>query len=131
MLVLKYELTHVRELVATDTWWPSSIGKSGTWVSDNDSHFESQVMALLVERLAISHWCVPMYTTCINRTIERLNRDILHVLRVMLLESRLDTRNWLSLLPIGQAKLHHTPYLLRNLPMEKAELLEAVDKLRL
>ncbi|POM71617.1 Hypothetical protein PHPALM_11785 [Phytophthora palmivora] len=118
-------------------------------------------MALLPERLGTSHRFVPVYTPWINGTIERLSRDILHVLRVMLLESRLDTRNWLHLLPNVQANLNHTPVpslgncapverftglptqsaldtlaapserVFRNLPMEKADLREAVDKRRL
>ncbi|KAG3183890.1 hypothetical protein PC128_g13970 [Phytophthora cactorum] len=78
----------------------------------------------------------------------------------MLLESRLDTRNWVHLLPIIQANLNHTPVysprnctpvelftglpsastldiltapserVLRDLAMEKTELREAVDALR-
>ncbi|KAG3105658.1 hypothetical protein PI124_g13584 [Phytophthora idaei] len=60
------------------------------WVSDNGSHFKNQVMSLLAERLSVSHQFAPVW---INGTVERVNRDILQVLRVMLLEIRLDTRN--------------------------------------
>ncbi|KAG3078129.1 hypothetical protein PI125_g21071 [Phytophthora idaei] len=130
------------------------------WVSDNGSHFKNQVMEWLAKRLGASHQFVPVYTPWIDGTVERVNRDILQVLRVMPLESRLDTRNWVHLLPSIQANLNHTPMyslgncapvelftglpsastldilaapssrVLRDLPMEKTELREAVDALR-
>ncbi|OWZ04566.1 hypothetical protein PHMEG_00023512, partial [Phytophthora megakarya] len=100
VLVLKDELTHFCE-----------FGAPLTWMSDNGSHFKCQVMELLAERLGVNHQFVPVYTPWINGTVERVNRDILQVLRVMLLESRLDTRNWTHLLPIIQANLNHTPVL--------------------
>uniref|UniRef100_H3H9I0 Integrase catalytic domain-containing protein n=1 Tax=Phytophthora ramorum TaxID=164328 RepID=H3H9I0_PHYRM len=171
VLVLKDELTHFCELVPADVAdsqtavaaildWNKRFGAPPTWMSDNGSHFKSEVVGLLAERLGASHQFAPVYTPWINGTVERVNRDILQVLRVMLLESRLDTRNWVYLLPIIQANLNHTPVyslgncapvelftglpavsaldivatpterVLRNLPMEKAALREAVEELR-
>ncbi|KAG3109168.1 hypothetical protein PI125_g11190 [Phytophthora idaei] len=171
VLVLKDELTHFCELVPNDSAdsqtavvaildWNKRFGIPEMWVSDNESHFKYQVMEWLAERLGASHQFVPVYTPWINGTVKRVNRDILQVLRVMLLESRLDTRNWVHLLPIIQANLNHTPVyslgncapvelftglpspstldilaapsarVLRDLPMEKTELREAVDALR-
>ncbi|KAE8906314.1 hypothetical protein PF003_g10149 [Phytophthora fragariae] len=171
VLVLKDELTHYCELVAADTAdsqtavaaildWNKRFGAPPAWMSDKGSHFKNEVVELLAERLGASHQFAPAYTPWINGTVERVNRDILQVLRVMLLESRLDTRNWVYLLPIIQANLNHTPVfslgncapvelftglpatsaldivaapterVLRDLPTDKDDLREAVDELR-
>ncbi|OWZ14282.1 LOW QUALITY PROTEIN: hypothetical protein PHMEG_00012264 [Phytophthora megakarya] len=171
VLVLKDELTHYCEFVPADAVdsqtavvaileWNKRFGAPPSWMSYNGSHFKNEMMGLLAERLGASHQFAPVYTPWINGTVERVNRDILQVLRVMLLESLLDTRYWVHLLPIIQANLNHTPVfslgncspvelftglsaassldivaapterVLRNLPMEKAELREAVETLR-
>lgn len=65
-------------------------------------------MEELAGRLKAIQKFVPVYTPWINGTVERVNRDILQVLRVMLLELHLDTRNWVHLLPVIQANLNHS-----------------------
>ncbi|GMF43511.1 unnamed protein product [Phytophthora lilii] len=120
VLVLKDELTHFCELIPADSAnsevvvasildWFKRFGLPESWESDNGSHFKSEVMASLCERLKAQQAFVPVYTPWINGTVERLNRDILQVLRAMLLEFQLDTRNWLYLLPLIQASLNHSP----------------------
>ena len=54
---------------------------------------------------------VPVYTPWINGTIERLNWDILQVLGVLIMDLRLDVRNWPHLMPMVQANLNHAPVL--------------------
>ncbi|KAE9360834.1 hypothetical protein PF008_g1643 [Phytophthora fragariae] len=65
-------------------------------------------MQQLADRLKVVQKFVPVYTPWINGTVERVNRDILQVLRVMLMELNLDTRNWPYLLPLIQANLNHS-----------------------
>ncbi|POM64696.1 Hypothetical protein PHPALM_19741 [Phytophthora palmivora] len=119
VLVLKDELTHYCELVPADTPtstvaataildWYKRFGRPKEWISDNGSHFKAQVMKELAERLQASQKFVPVYTPWVNGTVERVNRDLLQVLRVMLLELQLDTRNWHYLLPVIQANLNHS-----------------------
>lgn len=55
------------------------------------------------------HTFVPVYTPWVNGTVERLNRDILQVMRVLILEYQLDTKSWEYLLPLVQANLNQTP----------------------
>ncbi|POM60741.1 hypothetical protein PHPALM_30355 [Phytophthora palmivora] len=76
-------------------------------LKDELTHYCS-VMAELAERLKAVHKFVPVYTPWINGTVERVNRDILQVLRVILMEMNLDTRNWPYLLPLVQANLNHS-----------------------
>ncbi|KAG3238779.1 hypothetical protein PI124_g16271 [Phytophthora idaei] len=91
--------------------WHKRLGIPAMWTSDNGTHFKCQVMEELAERLGVAHSFVPVYTPWINGTVGRVNRDILQVLRVMLLENKLDTRNWSYLLPLIQANLNHSPVL--------------------
>lgn len=122
VLVLKDELTHFCELVAADSAisqtavaavldWHKRFGIPSVWMSDNGTHFKCLVMEELAERLGVSHSFVLVYTPWINGTVERVNRDIRRVLRVMLLENQLDSRNWAYLLPLVQANLNHNPVL--------------------
>ncbi|ETI44902.1 hypothetical protein F443_10417 [Phytophthora nicotianae P1569] len=48
------------------------------------------------------------YCPWINGSIERLNRDILKVFRTMLLDYKLDTKDWIALVPLVQANLNHS-----------------------
>jgi hypothetical protein len=45
----------------------------------------------------------------LNGTVERLNRDVLQVVRALLLEAKLDTKSWTYILPVVQANLNHAP----------------------
>jgi transposase InsO family protein len=120
VLVMKDELTHYCELVAADAPtslvaaeavldWHKRFGVPEMWVSDNGSHFKANLLAELAQRAHVAQKFVPVYTPWINGTVERVNKDILHVLRVMLMELNLDTRNWVHLLPVIQANLNHCP----------------------
>lgn len=51
----------------------------------------------------------PLYSPWLNGTVERLNRDILQVVRALLLEAKLDTKSCSYVLPIVQADLNHAP----------------------
>ncbi|KAE8908713.1 hypothetical protein PF001_g4709 [Phytophthora fragariae] len=123
VLVLKDELMHFCELIplipcdsptssvaaAAMLDWYKRFGMPAMWMSDQGTHFKNELMAELRQRLKGVHTFVPVYTPWVNGTVERLNRDILHVVRALLLELQLDTRNWEYLLPVVQANLNHTP----------------------
>ncbi|GMF20134.1 unnamed protein product [Phytophthora fragariaefolia] len=122
VLVLKDELTHFCELIPCDSPtstvaatamldWHKRFGMPAMWMSDQGTHFKNELMAELRQRLKGVHTFVPVYTPWVNGTVERLNRDILHVVRALLLELQLDTRNWEYRLPVVQANLNHTPVL--------------------
>ncbi|GMF30971.1 unnamed protein product [Phytophthora fragariaefolia] len=74
----------------------------------------------LKARLGALQRFVPVYTPWLNGTAERLNRDLLQVVRALLLEFELDTRNWVYLLPVIQSNLNQTPVrsLMGKSPME-------------
>ncbi|OWZ12628.1 hypothetical protein PHMEG_00014176 [Phytophthora megakarya] len=105
VLVLKDGLTHFCELVACDSptnvvaatpivdWWKRFGAHQG-------SHFKIELIAQVCKTLGIDQSLVVAYAPWINGTIERLNRDVLQVLRVLLMEYTLDTHEWVLLLPL-------------------------------
>ncbi|KAE9127003.1 hypothetical protein PF007_g5779 [Phytophthora fragariae] len=120
VLVLKDGLTHFCEFVACDSptsvvaatalvdWW-KRFGAPSVLVSDQGSHFKSEFIAQVCKKLNIDQSLVVAYAPWINGTVERLNRDVLQVLRVLLMAYKLDTHEWVYLLPLVQGNLNHTP----------------------
>ncbi|POM74029.1 Hypothetical protein PHPALM_9063 [Phytophthora palmivora] len=120
LLVLKDGLSHYYELFpcATPTayvaaevlmMWDARFGTSKTLMSDQGSHFRNEMINQLAARLKIEPKFSPVYSPWLNGTVERLNRDVLQVLRALLLEYALDSHEWPYLLPAIQANLSHTP----------------------
>lgn len=118
--VLKDDLSHYCELVTCENAnglvaasavldWYKRFGLPSTWMSDNGSHFRNTLMTDLRDRLGTLHTFVPVYTPWLNGTVERVNRDVLQVVRALLLEFELDTRNWVHLVPVIQANINHAP----------------------
>ncbi|KAG2899461.1 hypothetical protein PC129_g17093 [Phytophthora cactorum] len=111
LLVLKDHATYYCELVVSDIAeskvtvkallaWHSRFGIPPIWVSDNGSHFKNEP------------W--------INGSIERINRDILQVMRAMILEYKVSYKDWVYLAPMVQSSLNHTavPSLGNRAPVE-------------
>lgn len=120
LLVLKDGLTHFCELVACDSPtsavatsglvdWSKRFGPPQNLISDQGSLFKNEVVQQLCRQLGIEQDLVLAYASWINGTIERLNRDVLQVLRVLLMEMKLDTHEWEYLVPTVQGILNHTP----------------------
>jgi hypothetical protein len=119
LLALKDDATHFCELTVCDSptsavvveailGWHSRFGIPPVWISDNGSHFKNEVMAEVNRRLKSQQQFTLAYSPWINGSIERINRDILQVLRTMILEYKLDTRDWVYLIPMVQSSLNHT-----------------------
>ncbi|OWZ03927.1 hypothetical protein PHMEG_00024262 [Phytophthora megakarya] len=88
--------------------WYKRFGSPETWQSDCGTHFRNSVLELLSSRLKSKQNFTPPYSPWVNGTVERVNRDVLQVLRVLLMEYQLDTKEWPYLLPVVQANLNHT-----------------------
>ncbi|OWY97113.1 hypothetical protein PHMEG_00032440 [Phytophthora megakarya] len=99
LLVLKDHVTHFCELVVSDTAdsivATAAISKMKLWLS-SPRELKSQQHFTLV------------YSPWINGSVERVNRDILHVLGAMTLEYKVSTKDWVYLVPLVQASLNHT-----------------------
>ncbi|POM77826.1 Hypothetical protein PHPALM_4727 [Phytophthora palmivora] len=120
VLVLKDEATHFVELVACDSPtsevaataildWYSRYGVPGLWISDSGSHFTSKVIAELSKRLKGRQEFILAYTPWKNGSVERVNRDILQVLKALALEYKVSVHDWPYLLPLVQSSINHSP----------------------
>ncbi|GMF38278.1 unnamed protein product [Phytophthora fragariaefolia] len=120
VLVLKDGLTHFCELfpcasptafVAAESLleWYKRFGCPDLLMSDQGTHFRNHTIELLCSRLKIEPQFSPVYSPWLNGTVERLNKDILQVMRALLIEHGLDFHEWSYLLPVVQANLNHTP----------------------
>ncbi|KAH9121386.1 hypothetical protein AeMF1_006872 [Aphanomyces euteiches] len=77
-------------------------------------------MKALAHKFKAEHEFTLAYCPWRNGTVERLNRDILQVMRVLLMEYKLADHQWDYLLPTVQASLNQTPVvsLAHKSPME-------------
>ncbi|KAE8962456.1 hypothetical protein PR001_g29701 [Phytophthora rubi] len=119
-LVLKDEATHFVDLVACDSStsevaasaildWYSRFGVPTVWVSDTGSHFKSKVIAELSRRLKGRQEFILAYSPWKNGSVERVNRDILQVLKALALEFKVSVHDWPYLLPLVQSSVNHSP----------------------
>ncbi|POM80529.1 LOW QUALITY PROTEIN: Hypothetical protein PHPALM_1626 [Phytophthora palmivora] len=69
--------------------WHSRFGVPPTWISDQGSHFKNEVVSELSRRLRTQQEFTPAYCPWINGSVERVNRDILQVIRTMILEYKI------------------------------------------
>ena len=119
VLVLKDSATHYTRLVPcagpTATVaaramveWYSQFGLARTWVSDCGTHFRGKVIRELSDLLKAKQSFVLAYCPWQNGSVERVNRDIVQVLRVLLLDYSVNRRDWPYLLPLVQASINHS-----------------------
>ncbi|TYZ58218.1 hypothetical protein PybrP1_006446 [[Pythium] brassicae (nom. inval.)] len=73
------------------------------------NHFKSEVVSQVCKHLSIDQKLVVAYSPWINSSVERLNQDILQILRALYPELRLATLEWPYLIPIVLGNLDYTP----------------------
>ncbi|GMF09104.1 unnamed protein product [Phytophthora lilii] len=89
--------------------WHSRFGAPRLWISDNGSHLKNEVVKEVSKRLNASQNVTLAYSPWSNGSVERLNKDIIQVLREMCLEYKVDIKDWTYFVPALQANLNHTP----------------------
>ena len=120
ILVLKDNFSHFVELVGTHTCsaeaaavavldWFKRFGNVPVWVSDQGSHFKNTLMDLLRNREGITHRFTTPHCPWANSRIERVNLDIVNVMRVLSAEFKMAFDAWPTLLPRLQSVLNNTP----------------------
>ncbi|OWZ15224.1 LOW QUALITY PROTEIN: hypothetical protein PHMEG_00011171 [Phytophthora megakarya] len=124
-LVLKDEATQYTELTPCTN--PTSVVVMRCWrstadwgllskliitlvvISGQGSHFRNEVMTELGSRSKARHEFTVPYSPWINGSVERANRDIAQVLRVLYPEYKVDIHDWTYFVLIIQSSLNHTP----------------------
>ncbi|POM66957.1 Hypothetical protein PHPALM_17108 [Phytophthora palmivora] len=74
--------------------WHARLGIPPDRVSDQGSHFKNEVITELSRRLRTQQSFTPAYSPRVNGSIERISRDILQVIRAILLEYKVSYKNW-------------------------------------
>ncbi|POM73338.1 LOW QUALITY PROTEIN: Hypothetical protein PHPALM_9819 [Phytophthora palmivora] len=114
------KLTHFYELTVTDAAtttmiasalinWSKRFGPPRMFIADQSSRFKSEVVQEICMQLAIKLDLAFSRAPWINDTVDRLNRDVLQVLRVLLMAMKLDTHECEYLVARVQIILNHTP----------------------
>ncbi len=120
LLVLKDMATHYCELVpcsipnaqiAADAMlmWNARFGLPSTWLSDQGTHFRNATIEAIRLKTNTKQLFTPAYSSWINGAIERLNRDIIKLLQVFLLEFKVSTQDWEYFIPCVLYSLNRTP----------------------
>ena len=89
--------------------WVSMFTMPKFFVSDQGSHFKNQTIKELARLLQVDHHFVTAYCPWANGTVERVNKDILVVLKSLLSEFRLAPTEWPRLVNLIQMVLNNTP----------------------
>jgi RNase H-like domain found in reverse transcriptase/Reverse transcriptase (RNA-dependent DNA polymerase) len=89
--------------------WAGMFGMPKKWVSDQGTHFKNEVLEEISRLGGVHHVLILAYCPWRRGTVERLNRDILQVIKAMLLEFRVPQGQWPGLLLAIQNNVNHTP----------------------
>ena len=108
-----FQCTRATAQVAAESilWWRARYGllPDTVFVTDGGSHFANSLVRLLVTRLNLQHHFTVAYSPWTNGTAERVNREVLKLLRVVLSEARSPMENCQYFLPSVQFFLNNTP----------------------
>ena len=88
--------------------WAAPFGVPKFLVTDGGSHFVNQLVEALVTRFRSAHHITTPYAPWANGVIERVNREILRLWRVLIGKTALEEAKWCTLRPLVQAILNRT-----------------------
>ncbi|OWZ12007.1 hypothetical protein PHMEG_00014894 [Phytophthora megakarya] len=97
---LHYDCLYLKSAAEALTFWCARYGVPDILVSDQGSHFRNEKVKHLCARMKIQQEFSPVYSPWLNGTVERLNKDVLQVVRALLLEYKLDLHELPYLLPL-------------------------------
>jgi len=106
VLVLKDDLSHFVVAHALVDWY-KRFGVAETHVSDKGSHFKNKVVAELNDILKTKHHFTTVYSPKSNGTVERVNREIMKILRSLVSEFKISWNEWVTLVPLVQSALNN------------------------
>ncbi|CAN0059863.1 unnamed protein product [Sphacelaria rigidula] len=86
--------------------WCKTLGVPRVWVSDTATHFRNVIFARLREALHVDHQFEVAYSPWSNGTYERIVKEVVRVLRSILLKLRRAASEWVDVLPAVQWALN-------------------------
>jgi hypothetical protein len=87
--------------------WNKRFGVAETHVSDKSYHFKNKVVAELNDIFKTKHHFTTAYSPKSNGTVERVNGEIMKVLRSLVSEFKISWNELASLLPLVQSALNN------------------------
>ena len=120
LLVLKHAFSLMTKLVpcraadaetAADALldWSAQYGTPGTLISDCAAHFRNRLVEEVNRFLQTEHHFTTPYASQSNGGVERVNKSILRVLRLLVSENRMEMEHWPRLLHALAMVLNHSP----------------------
>ena len=88
--------------------WASLFGVPNMLITDGGTHFVNNLVQALVRRFRAHHHVTTAYAPWANGIIERVNREIVKLWRVLMAEVSLAGDQWATLRPLVQAVLNRT-----------------------
>jgi hypothetical protein len=89
--------------------WMSLFGPPKTWLSDQSTGFKNEVIKKISKHMGVGHHFVTAHSHWANGKQERLNLTVGNIFRTLLSENGLAETHWISLVPIVQMIINHTP----------------------
>ena len=89
--------------------WMAHFGTPEVWVSDRGPHFFNHLVAEIARQRGVEHHFTTARCPWANGQIERVNKEVLTLMKTMLSELRLPTNEWPALLPCVVSVLNATP----------------------
>ena len=93
--------------------WASIFGVPDMLVTDGGTHFDNTVIQALCKRFRTKHHITTAYAPWANGAVERVNREVVKLFRVLLAETGLPKAEWPRLLPLVQSILNQQPSRIR------------------
>jgi hypothetical protein len=87
----------------------STFGVCYSWVSEQGTYFQNEVIEALQHALGAHHHFTTARCSWANGTVDVVNRELELCARKLLSEWRLPTSDWHRVLPIIQMALNQTP----------------------
>ena len=84
-------------------WVPSIL------VTDGGTHFDCSLISVLTRRFRSRHHITTAHSPWANGIIERVNRELIRLWKVLISEVGLSQQEWATLRPLVQAILNRSP----------------------
>lgn len=88
--------------------WIADFGSPKILSSDQGAHFKNTTLEFITQLSGVNQQFVVAYSPWVNGSVERANRDILQLLKVMSMEFKRDICEWPSLIPLVQHSMNHS-----------------------
>jgi hypothetical protein len=91
------------------TKWFATFGVAEQWVSDQGTHFKNEVVEGVRRHLHVEHHFTTAYSAWSNGVVERMNRELVRVMRLLMAEANARDGEWVRFIYLAQAVCNNTP----------------------